>query len=132
MHVSILHRKKRLRRTCCHANFQWPSRSTTRPSRLAASMNHASWSIVLSYPGANLSIDWIRSTDMEPKFVSMPSMNCDPVRSDNISEMQSPGQPHLPVHPHLLGLLLLYTGNRRRLVHGDDCNVRQSSLGTEQ
>jgi len=43
----------------------------TSSSLLAASIKYASWSIVRSYPGANLSIPWIRSRLSEPRFVRM-------------------------------------------------------------
>lgn len=56
-------------------SFHVPSRPTTSPSRRAASMNPASCSTVWSYPGANRSIVWMRSSGSAPRFVSIPSMN---------------------------------------------------------
>ena len=46
-----------------------------KPSLLAASINSASCSIDLSYPGASLSIVWIRARGSVPILVSMPLMN---------------------------------------------------------
>jgi hypothetical protein len=56
-------------------NLHIPSLTVTKPSLLAASINVANCSTVRSYPGANLSIDCIRSSGKDPKLVSIPSMN---------------------------------------------------------
>jgi hypothetical protein len=69
-------------------SFQSAPWTVTRPSRRAASMNPASCSTVLSYPGAIRSIVCIRSRGSAPKLVNIPSMNYEEVRQTRTTEGQ--------------------------------------------